>query len=241
MRRRRKPAQYGRDQAQPTTRSARRGGRQADFVFPRGDLLDRTGLQRFHETCRRRRQWRYRILRQPPVPVVGVGTCQQAGMRNSGRHSCLPHNACKTSSISGHVAFHPNSSHYQCTQQGPGHCSAQQGVHAQLGHTASEVRRRHWADDDFLSRDFPATMARDQQQPRRRVQHRRHLVLPNGNGDCHRSKKCKGRASFESRAHRVEVQPVPAKKCDTLLVKPWPNATFRGDRRRKKRCAVVND
>lgn len=87
--------------------------------------------------------------------------------------------------LAAEMQFDPYAVPFQRPQQRFGQGGAEQHIHAQFRHAPRQPFRRQRTEDKFLSFHFLPASAGDQEQPRRRVEHRRNAFLQNGNGNQH--------------------------------------------------------
>lgn len=87
--------------------------------------------------------------------------------------------------LAAQVGAHLNALPAQCPMQVFGKRRAEDDVHAQLRQATGKRFGIERAEQNFPALHVHSTSSHDDEQARRRVEHRRHAPLPNGNGHDH--------------------------------------------------------
>ena len=87
--------------------------------------------------------------------------------------------------LAAEMRFDPHAEPFQRPQQRFRERGAEQHVHAQFRHAPRQPFQRQRTQDKFAPRHFLPAPAGDQEQTRRRIEHRRNAFLRDGNGNQH--------------------------------------------------------
>ena len=109
------------------------------------------------------------------------------------------------------MGAHPDALFAQRALQGFGQRGAEDNVHAQFRDAAGERFGFKRAEQHLASLRIHSAPPRNDKQSRRRVKHRRHALLPDGNGHGHRSTQ--GRPHASRRIRRVLRRLLPTAAC----------------------------
>lgn len=145
----------------------------------------------------------------------------------------VPRQTAATESTQHRVHFatemraHADSLFAQGVAQGLGQCGAENDIDAQLRHASRECFGVERSQDHFSPMRRYAVPPRDEEQPRRRVEHRRHAFLPDGNSHDHEPHKGRLRAS----AHFSPNSGGSSSQGNVRLAEPLQNAILPGVRR----------